>query len=85
MSKLYTVITDLWHTFLGIATALLARYNEKLGETLFIYPSLGIIAPLLIIITYMAYQSLDDDPPEERVGDLVEYSAGMILGSVINI
>ena len=85
MSKLYIVVTDLWHTFLGIITILSAKHYELISKVIFFYPFLGILIPFLIICIYMIYQSLDDDPPEERVGDLVEYSIGMIIGSNIDL
>jgi hypothetical protein len=85
MSKLYIALTDMWHMALGIITIVSAKHYELIGKTLLFYPILGILIPLLIVSIYMAYQALDDDEPIERVGDLVEFSIGMILGSVINI
>jgi hypothetical protein len=83
MKRLYIALTDLWHLLLGIATALLARNHEVIANTLSIHPFLGIIIPLSIIAIYIAYQSLDDDTPEERAGDLLEYAIGLIAGSII--
>jgi len=85
MSKLYIALTDIWHMVLGFITAQSAKHSDHIGRLLFIYPWLGIIIPFIIIITFMVYQSLDDDDPIERAADLIEYSIGMIIGSVINI
>jgi hypothetical protein len=83
MNKLYIVITDLWHMLLGLTTVVSAKHYELLGKLLFFYPWLGALIPFLIVCTYMAYQSLDDDPPEEKAADLIEYGIGMIIGSVV--
>jgi hypothetical protein len=68
---------------LGIITAQSAKHYEFLAKLLFFYPFLGVVIPFLIIAIYMVYQSLDDDEPIERVGDLVEYSIGLIAGLAI--
>ena len=83
LKSIYIALTDVFHMMLGFITAQTAKHSDYLGGLLFIYPWLGIIIPLIIIITYMAYQSLDDDDPVERVGDLVEYSIGLIIGLAI--
>jgi type IV secretory pathway TrbL component len=68
---------------LGVITVQLAKHYELIGKLLFFYPWIGIAIPIIILFTYMAYQSLDDDDPIERVGDLIEYSIGLIIGLVI--
>jgi cytochrome c biogenesis protein CcdA len=68
---------------LGVITAQSAKHYEALGKLLMFYPFLGIIIPFFILGVYMAYQSLDDDDPIERVGDLIEYSIGLIAGLAI--
>jgi hypothetical protein len=83
LRSIYIALTDVWHMVLGFITAQTAKHSDYIGRLLFIYPWLGIIIPFVIIIIYMAYQSLDDDDPVERVGDLVEYSIGLIIGLVI--
>jgi hypothetical protein len=85
MSKLYIVLTDIWHAILGMTTIHTAKHYELLGKLLFFYPDLGVIIPFLVVSIYMAYQALDDDDPIERVGDLIEYSIGMIIGSNIDL
>jgi hypothetical protein len=85
MNRLYIVLTDIWHAFIGILTIYIAKHYGYLGGLLFFYPFLGALIPLVIMGIYFTYQSLDDDDPIERLGDLVEYAIGMIIGSVISI
>lgn len=77
-SKTYVAMTDIFHMFLGVLTMLSAKYNTILS---LVFPfNTSIAIPFIFISIYIAYQVFDDDPPEERMIDLMEYALGMILG-----
>lgn len=42
----------------------------------------GISIPMTII--YAIYQYIDDDPLEEKKGDLVEFAVGVIIAAIIS-
>jgi hypothetical protein len=74
LERIYIVLTDIWHLLLGLLTPYTAQILEAL---------LGIRVPAIATATamaviYVSYQSLDDDPPEERTADLLEYILGII-------
>jgi len=35
-----------------------------------------------LLAVFYVYQVFDDDPPEERVGDILEFVGGMVLATV---
>jgi hypothetical protein len=75
--RLYVLATDVWHFLLGLLTP----YTTQILEAL-----LGIQVPTMVVaiipLIYVAYQSLDDDPADEKAVDLLEYMLGIIAAMV---
>jgi hypothetical protein len=42
----------------------------------------GILTPMAII--YAVYQYIDDDKPEEKKGDLIEFTVGVAIAATIS-
>lgn len=76
--KVYIIVTDIFHMLFGVLTILSVKYNTILS---LIFPyNTSIVIPFLLVSVYMAYQAVDDDPPEEKVADMIEYAVGLVLG-----
>ncbi len=60
---------DDWRSLVHIAIGMLA--------------SLDIAVSIAISISYSIYQFLDQDDPNEKKGDIIEYIAGVIVGFVV--
>lgn len=77
--KIYIALTDISHAFTGIATVILlksAKYD--------IYSNIVLISlAFTLMIAFITYQVFDDDPPEEKTSDLIEYAVGLIIGSAL--
>jgi len=79
--RLYVISTDIFHTLLGFVTVQLAKHVDLLSS--YITYAVAYTLVFITLFAYIAYQIIDDDPPEERLADLVEYASGMILGLAI--
>ena len=79
--KLYTILTDIFHIVLGMLTVQLAQHIDIISS--YVTPIPAYTAVFAILFTYAAYQVVDDDPPEEKVADMLEYATGMMLSIAI--
>ncbi len=83
LKKIYVALTDVWHAALGLITAQTTKHYQYLGSMVFLHPLQGLTIPIFIAVLFIVYQSLDNDSEDERVGDLVEYIIGLIVGLAI--
>ena len=75
MVKLVEVVTDLFHLVLGIVTAVLILHPD------IIVRNLGII----LLMVYIVYECKQSKTRDELVGDLIEYIAGLAIGTFITV
>jgi hypothetical protein len=73
--RVFIALTDVFHFILGFITPISGYWLFLLVGN----PMLITLAPIAIAVAFIVYQNMDDDPAEEKLGDLLEYALGVIM------